>query len=130
MWPFRRRQRIEATGTLRVGEHSADIDDYDVFAVSESRHPAVFAQLWEQASATERDQGRVKKWAVLVPIRDPKFGVADLAVQFDGATACFLRPPHLGRVAGQIDAARVATLEAPALIEWGPAGPSVRLRIP
>ena len=31
-----------------------------------------------------------------------RFGVADVAVQFDSETACFLRPPHLGRSADQI----------------------------
>ena len=129
MWPFRRRQRSEPVGTLRVGEHSANLADYDVLTVSESRHPEAFARLWDQASSTERDQGRVKRWATLVPVRDPKFGVADMSVRFDGQTACFLRPPHLGQTAARIDAAHVAALEVPALIEWGPAGPTVRLRI-
>ena len=129
MWPFRRRARPEPIGTKREGEHSANLDDYAVLTVSESRHPEVFARLWEQASSTERDQGRVKRWATLVPVRDPKFGVADLSVRFDEETACFLRPPHLGIVAARIDQAHVASLEVPALVEWGPAGPTVRLRI-
>lgn len=129
MWPFRRRQRPAPTGTLRVGEHSSSLEDYTVLTVSESRHPQVFARLWEQASTTERDTGRVKRWAQLVPIHDPAFGVADMTVQFDGETACFLRPPHLGRSADQIAAAHVASLEVPSVIEWGPAGPTVRLRL-
>lgn len=129
MWPFRRRARPEPTGTYRLGGHSPDVDDYTVLTVSESRHPATFDAIWGAATAEEREAGMVRRWAVLVPVRDPKFGVADLAVQFDGQAACYLRPPHLGLLARRIDDERVATLEVPGLIEWGPAGPSVRLLV-
>lgn len=128
MWPFRRRATPPPAGSLRVGEHSADDGAYSVLTVSESRHPEPFAAMWVSASDSERERGRVRRWATLLPVRDPSFGVADVAVQFDGQTACFLRPPHLGRAAQQIDGAHVLTLEVPALVEWGPAGPSVRLR--
>ena len=49
--------------------------------------------------------------------------------QFDGQVACYLRPPHLGLLARRIDDEHVAALEVPGLIEWGPAGPSVRLLV-
>ena len=77
----------------------------------------------------EQESGALRRWATLVPVHDPKYGVADLAVELDGRRACYLRPPHLGRMAARIDAANVMALEVPALIERGPAGPTVTLRI-
>ena len=129
MWPFRRRQRPEATGTLRVGEHSSDPSAYAVYTVSESRFPDTFTALLAGADEDERQAGALRRWAALVPIRDPQFGVADLAVEFDGRRAGYLRPPHLGRLAARIDAEHVAALEVPALVVWGPAGPTVTLRV-
>lgn len=128
MWPFRRRAKPEATGSLRLGEHSADEDAYTVLTVSESRHPEPFAAMWLAASDSERERGRIRRWASLHPVRDPAFGVADIVVRFDDQTACYLRPPHLGRAATRMDDAHVLCLEVPAIIEWGPAGPTVRLR--
>jgi hypothetical protein len=129
MWSLRRRRRPEATGTLRIGDPSPDPSDYRVFTVSESRYPDTFDALFHGADDDERTSGTLRRWGTLVPIRDPRFGVAELAVEFDGLRACYLRPPHLGRLAARIDAANVATLEVPALITWGPAGPSVTLRV-
>ena len=129
MWRFRRRRRPAASGTLRVGRHGASIDDYPVLTVSEGRHPDAFAALLETATTAERDDGQLRRWATLVPVADPRFGVADVGVEFDGRRACYLRPPHLGIAAARIEAAKVATLEVPALVEFGPAGPTVRLRI-
>lgn len=129
MWRFRRRRRPAATGTLRVGGHGPSIDDYPVLTVSESRHPDVFAALLASATTAERGEGLLRRWATLVPVADPRFGVADVGVEFDGRRACYLRPPHLGMAAARIEAANVAALEVPALIEFGPAGPTVRLRI-
>lgn len=129
LWPFRRR-RPEASGTLRLGEHSDDPDAYAVLTVSESRFPDTFTALWGNATAEERQAGSVRRWAVLVPIIDPRMGrAADLAVDLDGMRACYLRPPHLDRLAARIASANVEALEVPAIVEWGPAGPTVRLRV-
>jgi hypothetical protein len=129
MWPFRRQQRPAPTGTLRIGEHSPDPADYAVYTVSESRFPETFATVWSGASAGEQEAGVLRRWATLVPVHDPKYGVADLAVEFDGLRACYLRPPHLGRMAARIEQENVEALEVPALVERGPAGPTVTLRI-
>ncbi len=129
LWPFGRR-RPDPDGTLRLGEHSEDPGDYTVLTVSESRFPGAFTALWGHASHSERDAGVVRRWAVLVPVVDPRVGrVADLGVEIEGNRACYLRPPHLDRLATRIESANVLTLEVPALIEWGPAGPTVRLLI-
>lgn len=129
MWPFRRQRRPAAAGTLRLGEPSADASDYSVYAVSESRFPDTFAAVWSTASDSEQRDGLLRRWARLVPVRDPKYGVADLAVEFDGLRACYLRPPHLGRIAARIEQENVESLDVPALIERGPAGPTVTLLI-
>jgi hypothetical protein len=129
MWPFRRKQRPAPTGTLRVGEPSVDPADYTVYTVSESRFPDAFAAVWSNATDDEQQSGSMRRWATLVPVHDPKYGVADLAVELGGRRACYLRPPHLGRVAARIETANVMALEVPALIERGPAGPTVILRI-
>ncbi len=112
-----------------MGEPSADQADYGVYTVSESRFPETFAAVWQSATGSEQESGVMRRWATLVPVHDPKFGVADLAVEFDGLRACYLRPPHLGRMAARIARENVAALEVPALIERGPAGPTVTLRI-
>lgn len=120
----------EASGTLRMGEHSDDPAAYAVLAVSESRFPTTFTALWGNATAEERRDSIVRRWAVLVPIIDPRMGrAADLAVEFDRMRAGYLRPPHLDLLAERIRSENVLTLEVPALVEWGPAGPSVRLRV-
>jgi hypothetical protein len=129
MWPFRRRPRAQPSGTLRLGEHGVEPADYAVFTVGESRFPETFRALLAAADADERANGTVRRWATLVPIHDPAFGVADLAVEIDGMRAGYLRPPHLGRLAARIDTENVAALEVPALVVWGPAGPTVTLRI-
>ncbi len=129
MWPFRRRARPEPTGTLRIGEHSSNAADYDVWTVSESRHPEAFEELWSQAWPTEREGDVLRRWAQLVPVRDPRFGVADVGVDLDGRRACYLRPPHLDTVAHRAAEAGVLALEVPALIERGPGGTTVRLII-
>jgi hypothetical protein len=129
MWPFRRKPRPAPTGTLRLGEPSADAADYAVYTVGESRFPDTYASVWSAADDVERQDGRLRRWATLVPVHDPAYGVADLAVELDGMRACYLRPPHLGRMAAIIDRAHVAALEVPALVERGPAGPTVMLLI-
>lgn len=129
MWSLRRKQRSAPTGTLRLGEPSADHADYGVYTVSESRFPETFAAVWQMATGVEQESGVLRRWATLVPVHDPEYGVADLAVEFDGLRACYLRPPHLGRMAARIERENVETLEVPALIERGPAGPTVTLRI-
>lgn len=129
MWPFRRQQRPAPTGTLRLGEPSTDPADYAVYAVSESRFPDTFAAVWAAATESEQEAGLLRRWATLVPVHDPTYGVADLAVEFDGMRACYLRPPHLGRMAARIDQENVVALEVPAQVERGPAGPTVTLRI-
>jgi len=127
MWPFRRRRPAEYSGSLRIGAHSSDPDAYRVWTVSESRHLDVFEALWADATPTEHGGSELRRWATLVPIRDPRFGVADVAVRFEGRTGCYLRPPHLEAVARRAEAERVASLEVPALIERGPGGATVRL---
>ncbi len=112
---------------MRLGAHSSNPDDYRVWTVSESRHLDVFEGLWADATPTEHGGTALRRWAALVPIRDPQFGVADVAVQFDGRTGCYLRPPHLDTAARRTEAERVARLEVPALIERGPGGVTVRL---
>lgn len=129
MWTFRRRRRAAPSGTLRIGEPSADRADYAVYTVSEGRFPDTYAALWATATEAERDEGLLRRWARLVPVRDPKYGVADLAVELDGMRACYLRPPHLGRMATRIEEENVEALEVPALVERGPAGATVTLRI-
>jgi len=130
LWPFGPRA-VEPTGALRIGAHSADAADYAVLTVGELRFPAAFTGLWTHASHEEREAGVVRCWAVLVPVVDPRVGrVADLGVEFEGVRACYLRPPHLDLLAARIAAENVLTLEVPALVEWGAAGPSVRLLIP
>jgi hypothetical protein len=129
MWPFRRRQRAEPSGTLRVGEHSPEPADYPVYTVSEGRFPDTYAALWSTATEVEQEEGLMRRWAMLVPVRDPKYGVADLAVELDGMRACYLRPPHLGRMAARIEEENVEALEVPALVQRGPAGATVTLRI-
>lgn len=129
MWPFRRTPRPAPRGTLRLGEPSTDPSDYAVYTVSESRFPDTFTAVWSSATDAEQSEGLLRRWATLVPVHDPKYGVADLAVEFDGLRACYLRPPHLGRMAARMDREHVAALEVPALVERGPAGPTVTLRI-
>jgi hypothetical protein len=129
MWPFRRKQRPAPAGTLRLGEPSTDPADYSVYTVSESRFPDTFAAVWATATDDEHEAGLLRRWATLVPVHDPKYGVADLAVEFDGLRACYLRPPNLGRMAARIDRENVEALEVPALVERGPAGPTVTLLI-
>ena len=97
--------------------------------MSESRFPDTFTAVWSTATDSEQRDGVLRRWATLVPVRDPKYGVADLAVEFDGLRACYLRPPHLGRIAALIEQENVESLEVPALIERGPAGPTVTLLI-
>ncbi len=129
MWSFRRKKRPAPTGALRLGEPSANQADYGVYTVSESRFPETFAAVWQTATDVEQESGAMRRWATLVPVHDPKYGVADLAVEFGGLRACYLRPPHLGRMAARIERDNVEVLEVPALIERGPAGPTVTLRI-
>lgn len=129
MWPFRRRRRTAPTGSLRLGELSDNPADYTVYTVSESRFPETFTSLWASATEEEREDGQARRWARLVPLYDPAFGAADVAVELEGQTACYLRPPHLGKVAALAQANTVEAIEVPALIVQGPAGPTVTLLI-
>jgi len=124
-----RRRRPEPAGILAIGEHSGDAADYDVFAVGESRFPETFSALWSSASEDERQHQSMRRWAVLQPVRDPAFGVAEVRVELGGMTAGYLRPPHLGLVAGLIDRDNAVAARVPALVVKGPAGPTVTLRI-
>ena len=128
MWPFRRR-RPAPDGSVLLGEASTDPAGYDVLTVSEHRFPETYAALWEAAAEDERAARRILTVATLVPVPDAQFGVADMEVRLGGQLAGYLRPPHLGRVAQAIDAARAVEAEAPALVEWGPVGPTTRLRL-
>ena len=104
--------------------------DYNVFTVSESRFPESFAHLWTCASDEERNAKQIRRWAVLTPVSDPLSKlIADLAASIDGQRVCYLRPPHLTFLAHRIVQENVETLEVPALVEWGPAGPTVMLLI-
>ncbi len=124
---FRRAKRAPQ-GSLRLGDHSENAADYNVFTVSESRFPESFAQLWDQASEEERLAKQIRRWAVLTPITDPATKlVADLPAEIDGLRVSYLRPPHLTILAARITKDNVETLEVPALVEWGPAGPTVLL---
>ena len=125
-----KRSRPAPQGTLRLGNHSDQLRDYSVFTVSESRFPASFEQLWTNATDDERQTKHVRRWAVLTPVVDPKSSlIADLAAEIDGQCVCYLRPPHLTFLAQRIIQENVETLEVPALVEWGPAGPTVMLLI-
>lgn len=128
MWPFRRR-RPEPAGSVRLGGATTDPAAFAVLTVSEHRFPDTYTALWESADDDERAARMLVRTAALVPIRDPKFGVADLEVRIDGRLAAYLRPPHLGMVARAIDASNAVSAEAPALVEWGPVGPTTRLRL-
>lgn len=126
---FRRAKRAPQ-GLLRLGDHSENAADYNVFTVSESRFPESFAQLWDQASEEERRVKRIRRWAVLTPITDPATKlVADLPAEIDGLRVSYLRPPHLTILAARISEENLESLEVPALIEWGPAGVSVFLLV-
>ena len=126
---FRRAKRAPQ-GSLRLGDHSENAADYNVFTVSESRFPDSFAQLWDQASEEERRVKRIRRWAVLTPITDPATKlVADLPAEIDGLRVSYLRPPHLTILAARISEENLESLEVPALIEWGPAGVSVFLLV-
>jgi len=125
-----RRAKAAPQGSLRLGQHSENDTDYSVFTVSESRFPESFAQLWNLASVEEQEAKRIRRWAVLTPISDPATKlVADLPASIDGLTVSYLRPPHLTLLAQRIARENVETLEVPALVEWGPAGPVVLLLI-
>ena len=128
MWPFRRR-RPEPSGSVRLGDPTSDPTADTVLTVSEHRFPDTYTALWDSADDDERAARIVLRTASLVPIRDPQFGVADLEVRIVGRLAAYLRPPHLGRVARAIEAAHAESAEAPALVEWGPVGPTTRLRL-
>ena len=126
---FRRRRRPEPSGSLRLSAPS-DVDaEYAVFTTSEHRFPDTYAAQWEAASDVERERRRAQRWVTLVPVHDPAFGVADLRAELDGMPAAYLRPPHLDRLARRIAEANVEVLEVPGLVEWGPAGPTLRLRV-
>jgi len=124
-----RRRRPEPSGVLRRGDHSEDAADYAVFTVGENRFPETFAELRPQATAPVDGVARLRQRATLVPVRDPQFGVAEVRVEFDGMAAGYLRPPHLGLVAADLEAANAVAMDVPALVEWGPAGPTVTLII-
>lgn len=128
MWPFRRR-RPEPAGSVSLGEATSDPTAFTVLTVSEHRFPDTYAALWDSARDDERAARMLVRTAALVPVHDPQFGVADLEVRIDGRLAAYLRPPHLGMVARAIDAANAVSAEAPALVEWGPVGPTTRLRL-
>jgi hypothetical protein len=125
-----KRAKPAPQGSLRLGDHSENDSDYGVFTVSESRFPESFAQLWDQASDDERAAKRIRRWAVLTPITDPATKlVADLPAEIGGLRVSYLRPPHLTVLAKRITEENLETLEVPALVEWGPAGPTVLLII-
>ena len=128
MWPFRRRRPAPA-GTMRLGDPSPEPSDYTVFIVSESRFPETYAAIWQAATDDEQDAGEARRWATLLPIFDPRLGTPEVVVQFDGMTAGYLRPPHLDRIARRARDENVETIEVPALVVRGPAGPTVTLRI-
>lgn len=100
-----------------------------MYVTSEHRFPETYAALWESMTDDDRERRQARAWAALVPVHDPAFGVADLRAEFDGRPAGYLRPPHLDRLARLITEANAAALEVPALVEWGPAGPTLRLRV-
>lgn len=112
---------------MRLGEPSAASSDYTVFIVSESRFPETYSALWEAATEDERTAGDARRWATLVPVFDPRLGTPEVIVQFDGMTAGYLRPPHLDRLAALARDRNVETIEVPALVVRGPAGPTVML---
>ena len=124
-----RRRRPEPSGVLRLGEASAVDGDYAVYVTSEHRFPETYAALWESVSDGDRERKQTRAWATLVPVHDPAFGVADLRAEFDGRPAGYLRPPHLDELGRVITDANVSALEVPALVEWGPAGPTLRLLV-
>lgn len=125
-----RRSKPAPQGTLRLGDHSEKDSDYNVFTVSESRFPESFTQLWDQASDEEHLAKRIRRWAVLTPITDPATKlVADLPAEIDGLRVSYLRPPHLTVLAQRIAKENLETIEVPALVEWGAAGPTVLLLI-
>ena len=128
MWPFRRR-RPAPSGVARIAEPTGDPADYPVLVVSEHRFPEAYAALWAGADEAEQAERAVFRTAMLVPVRDPQFGVADLEVRIDGRLSGYLRPPHLGRVVAVIEEANAEAAEVPAHVEWGPVGPTTRLRL-
>lgn len=125
-----KRAKPAPQGTLRLGEHSTAANDYNVFTVSESRFPDSFVHLWDSANQEERNSKQIRRWAVLTPVTDPSSKlIADLAAAIDGQSVCYLRPPHLTFLAQRIVQENVESIEVPALVEWGPAGPTVMLLI-
>ena len=126
----RKRAKSAPQGTLQFGAQCETDADYNMFTVSESKFPESFAHLWDQASDDERAAQRIRRWAVLTPITDPATKrVADLPASIDGLRVPFLRQPHLTFLAQRIERENVETLEVPALVEWGPARPTVLLMV-
>ena len=125
MWPFRRRA-VPRSASTRLGDLSADPDDYPVLTVGQSRLGDSFRELGFGDDSEPRTD-----YAIVTPIIDPSLKVvADITISVDGQIVGYLRPPDLNQAAALIDEHHTETLEVPCRLFWSPAGPEVNLRLP
>lgn len=122
-WPFRSRS-APWQDVVEVGEPSTSEDDYTILTVGQSRLGDSFRRL---GLGPESPQRRTP--ALLTPIIDERLGVAaDVTVAIDGHIVGYLRPPTVREVMSTRETRRANVLQVPALLQWSPAGPEVRLR--
>lgn len=122
-WPFARRDAPREP-VIRLGDPSGDLRDYTVLTVGQSRLGDSFDALGLHARSEPMFAP-----ARLAPIMDERMRIAaDVTVMVDGHLVGYLRPPVLDAAMTARDRHRVDELEVPAALEWGPAGPEVRLQ--
>jgi hypothetical protein len=122
-WPFGSR-RPPRQPLIVLGELREDPGAYDVLTVGQSRLGESFSAL----GLTE-ESGPLFRWCRIEPIMDERMNVAaDVTVMVDGQLVGYLRPPALYWAMAARDRHHADHLEVPAVLEWGPAGPEVRLR--
>lgn len=122
-WPLGRREAPRRP-LVTLGEATADPRDYDVLTVGQSRLGESFAAL-----GLTSQSGPLFVMARLAPIVDERMKVAaDVTVVVDDHLVGYLRPPALDWAMAARDCHYADQLQVPAVLEWGPAGPEVRLR--
>jgi len=122
-WPFRRHQAPHAP-VITLGDPTADAGDYTILTVGQSRLGESFAAL-----GLDETSPPIFAMARLAPIIDERMKVAaDVTVMVDGHLVGYLRPPALDWAMAARNRQHADQLEVPAVLEWGPAGPEVRLR--
>lgn len=122
-WPFWRRETPLAE-CISLGTPSPDRHDYDVLTVGQSRLGPAFDVL-----GLTQDGSPIFTVARVIPVMDERMKVAaDVTVVVDGQLVGYLRPPALDWAMEARERHQAEQVEVPAVLEWGPAGPEVRLR--